>query len=236
MVLHKYWRVIYKRLWIVVLLVILVALSYPLFYKRTPTSYHASMRFTVGITPEQTSASYYTYDRYYTWLTAEYLIDDLSEIVKSQAFAADVATESGLSVPAGAIQGSTATGKLHRILTLTISWPDREQLEVLSSAVVRVLAEKNSTYLRQLGSENAVITLIDPPNISTSGVSLRDRLDLPIRLILALVTGIIVAFLMDYLDTRLRNAADIRLLGVSLLAEIPRKRTVLGFLRRSRMP
>ncbi|MHB9031661.1 MAG: YveK family protein, partial [Anaerolineae bacterium] len=204
MVLRKYWNIVLKRLWIMLALVVLVALTYLIFYRAPQASYNASMRFTVGITPEQSSGNYYTYDRYYTWLTAEYLIDDLSEVVKSGAFAQDVTQASGLTVPAGAIQGATSAGKLHRILSVSITWPDRVQLEQIANAAVTVLQTRNSAYFKQL-DENAVVTLIDPPSINVVGRSLSDRLNLPLRLLIAVVVGLFVVFLLDYLDSSIRD-------------------------------
>ncbi|HHX63803.1 MAG TPA: hypothetical protein GX702_02820, partial [Chloroflexi bacterium] len=116
MELVRYWRIIVKRIWIIAALLAVVLVSYLLLTPRPAPSYTANMRFVVGIPPEDGDGRYYTYDRHYTWLTAEYLVDDLSEIVKSHAFARDVAAIAGLNVPTGAIQGATMTSKLHRIL------------------------------------------------------------------------------------------------------------------------
>lgn len=222
MLLKRYWHIIWQRAWLIGLLLVLVLGSYVIMYRPTPPTFIATMRFTVGIKPEPSSGQYYTYDRYYTWLTAEYLLDDLSEVVKSSVFAEDVALTSGVSVPPGAIQGATAAGKLHRILSLSISWPNETELRQIAAAAAQVLQDRNNRYLGQLATENAVITLIDPPTISQTGTSLRQRLDLPLRIILALIAGIILAFLIDYLDDTLRGKDDVERLGVIVLAEIPR--------------
>ena len=53
------------------------------------------------------------------------------EIVRSQAFAAAVSerlADQGIVVPAGAIGASTQPGKLHRILTVNVNWPNQEQI------------------------------------------------------------------------------------------------------------
>jgi capsular polysaccharide biosynthesis protein len=224
MLLKRYWQIIWHRVWLVVLLLLLVLGSYVVMYRPAKPSFTASMRFTVGIKPEPSSGQYYTYDRYYTWLTAEYLLDDLSEVVKSSAFAQDVAQVAGVSVSPGTIQGATSSGKLHRILSLSISWPNENELLRIATAATQVLQGQNNRYLGQLGSENAVITLIDPPVITQAGSSLRQRLDLPLRLLLALVAGVVLAFLIDYLDDTIRGRDDLRQLGIPILAEIPRKR------------
>jgi len=221
MELRLYWKIISKRFWIVLLLLLVCLLSYVLFPPRAATSYAATMRFVVGIRPEPASKAYYTYDRYYTWLTAEYLLDDLAEVVKSKVFAQDVATLSGLDIPPGSIQGSTSAGKLHRILNINVTWHDSAELAQIANGVVLTLQDHGGDYFAQLSTDSAVIFLIDPPTIVQVGPSLRQRLDLPLRLILALVAGIGLIFLLDYIDDSIRDRADLKELGLPILAEIP---------------
>lgn len=236
MELVQYGRILWRRLWIILALLGGVLLSYLLFAPQAPTLYTANMRFVVGLKPEPATEGYYRYDRYYTWLTAEYLLDDLAEVVKSGAFAADVAARAGLDIPVGAIQGATAAGKLHRILSVQVTWPQPDELQRISEAIVQTLQERGGVYFAQLGTESAVISLIDPPAIHPVGLSLRQRLDLPLRLFLALGVGVGLVFLLDYLDDSLRDRQDVEALGVHLLAEVPGRRSWLGFGRRRSVP
>ena len=236
MELRAYWRVIRRYLPLVLGLPLLVGLAYPLLSRPSPTAYAAGMRFVVGIQPEEPPDDQYTYDRYYTWLTAEYLIDDLSEVVKSRRFAEDVAALAGLAVPSGAIQGATAAGKLHRILSITITWPDPDELGRLAAATEELLATGAGRYFSQLSTENAVISLIDPPSVYPLGRSLRDRLDLPLRLGLALAAGLALAFLLDYLDDTVRGPGDLHALGLVVLGEVPASGRGTLALRRRRAP
>jgi capsular polysaccharide biosynthesis protein len=225
MELRLYWSIICRRLWLVVGLVVIVLASYLLTMHKAAPTYTAGMRFVVGLKPEPTSGGYYTYDRYYTWLTAEYLLDDFAEVVKSRAFAQDVTALAGIDVPVGAIQSATSAGKLHRILSITISWPDAQELTRIANAFSEVLLKQGDKYFAQLATGSGMLTLIDPPSISQAGSSLRQRLDLPLRLALALVAGIGLAFLLDYLDDTIRHQADLAKLGLPILGEIPSQRT-----------
>src|SRR4030042_1913824 len=83
MELRQYWKILKRRLWLIIVALLAFLVSYWLFRPSTPSSFTTSMRFVVGIKPEVSSGSYYTYDRYYTWLTADNMIDDFSEVVKS---------------------------------------------------------------------------------------------------------------------------------------------------------
>ena len=121
MELRHYWRIIYRRLWIVILIPVLVLAASLVGRPQAAGGAIANLRLAVGITPEAGDGKFFTYDRYYSWLTAEYLADDLSEVIKSRSFAEDVSKHLGEAVSAGAIQGSTNPQKLHRILTVTVN-------------------------------------------------------------------------------------------------------------------
>lgn len=225
MELKEYGRLLRRRWWLVVVPIVIVLLvSLPKALTPKAPTYQASMRFAVGVAPEPRAGSYYTYDRYYTWLASEYLVDDLAEVVKSHSFARIVSEELaglGIQVPVGAIRGSTQAGKLHRILTVDIVWGQEGELRDIANAAVKALQEHSADFLAQLGSENAQVSLIDPPTIFPVGASLKERLDLPIRLFLALVAGVALAFLCDYLDDSVRERQEVETIGLTVLGEIP---------------
>ncbi len=221
-------KLILRRWWLVALVVILVGAVHLATAKPAPASYVATMKFSVGVSPEKKNGEYYTYDRYYTWLTSEYLVDDLAEVVRSGIFAKEVtkrlkASGNGVSVPPGAIQASTQTGRLHRILTVTISWSDREQLKVIANAVAATLQDENASFLPALGSTNARAILIDPPSIALRGPGIRQKLELPLRLTLAFIAGIVLVLLWDYLDDSVREVGDLEEMGLQVIGIIPRR-------------
>jgi capsular polysaccharide biosynthesis protein len=242
--LRDYFHIVKKRAWIPLCL-ILVVLIVSLLRSSPAPAYSASMRFVVGLLPEPRTGDYYSYDRYYTWLTAEYLIDDLSEVVKSAAFAQAVAdtlvkegtwADSAASIPVGAIQGATSGGKLHRILTVSITWPDAGQLAAIANATVAALQQESPSFFALSGSESIELHLIDPPVVVPVGPSLTQRLQLPIRLFLALVAGLALTFLLDYLDETVRGKGEIESLGLKVLAEVPAPRRRLRLSPRRRTP
>lgn len=226
MELRAYWDILWRRMWVVISL-ILVVIAVSLFL-RAPSvpAYQTSLRFIVGVPPEPLRGDYFTYDGYYAWLASEYLADDFSEVVKSAAFAdavtARLARENEpVHVPPGTILGTTVAEKQHRILTMHISWGDSTQLEKIAMAAAETLREHGSQFFSQLGEAQAQIHVIDPPVVTQIPESLRQRLDLPIRMILALVAGIFLAFLIDYLDDTVRDTRELEQLGLSVLGTIP---------------
>ena len=153
------------------LLVLVFTLAMQRPWQAKPTTFSASMRFNVGIQPERVPGVY-TFDRYYTMLTSEYLVDDLGEIVRSQVFAQEVSkrlAEKGIVVPAGAIGASTQPGKLHRILTVNVGWPKQEEIGAIAEAIVATLTESSADFFSQFSADEADIRLIDPPAVGAVG-------------------------------------------------------------------
>jgi capsular polysaccharide biosynthesis protein len=224
--LRAYGRVLGRRWWVIIGLVVLVGVLTIATTRHPAPTYTASMAFSVGLKPEPVG-EFYAYDRYYTWLTAEYLVDDLAEVVRRSEFAqavSDRLAPQGIQVPAGAIGAATQAGKLHRILTVSISWPNESEIHKIADAIVAVLEQDGARFFGYLQSGTAVAQRIDGPAYGVAGKSLRERLDLPLRLLLALLAGIAIAFLWDYLDPTVRDRSDVESLGLGVLADIPRQR------------
>jgi capsular polysaccharide biosynthesis protein len=226
MELRSYCSIIWRRIWVVIALVLIVVAVSLVLREPTAPAYQASLRFIVGVPPEPLRGDYYTYDDYYTWLASEYLADDFSEVVKSGAFATDVTNRlkqdgESFQVPAGVIQGATVAEKQHRILSMYITWGNSAQLEGIASAAAQALREDASKYFSQLGEAQAQVHLIDPPVVTQIPVSLRQKLDLPMRLVLALAAGIFLVFLLYYLDDTVCSPQEVEGMGLAVLGTIP---------------
>jgi len=226
MELRSYCNIIWRRIWVVIALVLTVVVVSLLLRDPAAPVHQASLRFIIGVPPEPLRGDYYTYDGYYSWLASEYLADDFSEVVKSTAFATDVTNRlkqdgETIQVPAGVIQGATVAEKQHRILSMYITWGNSAQLEGIANAAAKVLQEDASKYFTQLGEAQAQVHLIDPPVVTQVPVSLRQRLDFPLRLVLALAAGIFLVFLIHYLDDTVCNPQEVEEIGLAVLGTIP---------------
>jgi capsular polysaccharide biosynthesis protein len=145
--------------------------------------------------------------------------------VRSQRFAEAVSSrlaDQGITVPAASIGASTQPGKLHRILTVNVSWGDPTQLKAIADAVTATVTESSAEFFSQFSAEEADIRLIDPPVISQAGRSAREQLDLPLRIALALAAGVALAFLLHYLDDYVRERSDLEKLDIVVLGEVPK--------------
>jgi capsular polysaccharide biosynthesis protein len=219
MELREYGRILWRRWWIIALLLIVVLGVSLATYRAPAPHYTATMRFAIGIEGEEPVSAVSGEGRSDAWLASEYLADDLSEVLKGGRFAAEISRRVGFDVPAGAIFASRA----HRIMTVNVTWPQRDQIQAIAEAVGAAVEDGGAAYFPQLDGVSARAVLIDGPGIGQTDPGLKDRLDLPLRLFVALIAGAAIAFLWHYLDNTVRDRAEVEGLGVPVLGEIPRK-------------
>lgn len=226
MELGQYLRVLIRFWWLIVALVVVVAVGSFVFRPQPAPVYQAGVRFTIGVNAP-TYAQANGYDPILTsYQASEYIRDDFVEVVQSDLFAEDVTAQlrkagiNDATVRRGAI--SAAIEKQRRIMSLTVTWNDADQSTKIIDAAIKNLSENNPKYFAQLGSSPAMITIIDKPNVVRVGASLREQMDIPIRITLALLAGIALAFILDYLDQSVRDARDVESLGFKVIGEIPR--------------
>ncbi len=224
MELKQYAHIIWKRIWIPIVLVIVVG-AVSLFTRQTPApSYSMTVRFNVAVTPE-TSSQEYSYNGLHAWVTSEYMADTLSVLVNGREFATDVNDHlaeagSAVRIPPGLISGDTR----HRVVSLNISWGNATELSQIAQAVATTMQSNIIDYFPQASETGINISQVDVSGpVEVRLTSLTQRLDIPVRLLLALVAGIGLTFLLDYLDDSVRGKAELEAIGISVLAEIPKK-------------
>jgi capsular polysaccharide biosynthesis protein len=218
MELRHYWRIFWRRWWVVAALVGIVLVVSLITYKEPEPVYTATLSFAIGIEGSEPVNAPSGDGRSDAWLASEYLADDLSAVLRGGDFAARIGERVGFAVPAGTIFAS----REHRIMTVTVTWRDKEQVQALAEAVGAEVQDAGADYFPQLLGVQAQAVLIDGPGIGQAGRSLTDKLDLPLRLFIAFVAGVALTFLWDYLDDTVRDRAEIEALGVPILGEIPR--------------
>ncbi len=217
---REYWRILRARWYIPVLLTVLTVIFSVLTYQPPPPTYVASLRFTIGVNADPNVTG--TDPILGAYQASEYIRDDFVEILGSDLFARDVnvaLNDANLKISRGNVRG--AVEKQHRIMSMTITWRDAEQAKRIADAAAKTLETQNAKYFTQLGAKGAMVTIIDGPDVSVVTPGLRERLDLPIRALIAFFAGIVLIFILDYLDNSVRGAGDLEKMGVNVLGEIP---------------
>lgn len=195
-------------------------------YNLPGSFYSVGVRFIVGQEPTDAAATE-DEERYYNWLTSEYIVNGLTDWIRGERFAAAVSAQlaqEGLDISAGEIRGSLAADNTRSMMTVILnSGRDQATVEQMINAVITILTTQNADALPQLGDEPAVLVQLDTPIVNQIAPGLRSQLDLPLRVALALGAGIGLAFLVEYLDPTVRGRDELERSGWVVLGEIPKK-------------
>ena len=211
---------LFRRRWLVAVIpAAVVALVALLTYSPPPTTYNTGVRFLVGQAPSP-AALEQDQERYYNWVASEYIVNGLADWVRGNKFADLVSQElakQGVAVPPYEI--GVAADNTRSLFLVSINHGDPEKLAAIMEATIAVIVAHNGQALPQLGGQSAVLTQLDTPSVNPIGQGLTSQLQLPLRLAIALVVGIALAFAAEYLDPRIHGRAD---MDVVWLGEIPR--------------
>ncbi len=224
MELRTYWKILTRRWWLVVAPALVVIIYIVATYAPPATNYRVVMRFSAGTEPAGLSVDY---DRYYPWLTSEYIANGLADAAETGIFAQAVAARlaaSGHDVPAGGVQGAIITDNAQSILVIYLTWPDAEQIVAMADAISAELTENAASYYPQIEGIGPAFRQLDAPIPTPLPPSLRAQLMGPaIKIATALLAGAGLAFLWHYLDPYIREAEELESLGWEVLAKIPRR-------------
>lgn len=225
MELRRYWQILKRRWLLIIIPVVVVTVLTVVTYQAPPTYYNVGMYYLVSQAPSS-EANNADEQRYYNWLTSEYIVNGLTDWVKGSEFATAVSAElaeQGWEIPAGAIQGSLAADNVRSKLEISLNNPDPKALAAMMDAVTIVIQEQNSNALPQLGGETAVVVPLSEPVVNQISAGIRNQLDLPVRILVALIAGVGLALLVEYLDPTIRESRELEAIGLSILGEIPKK-------------
>lgn len=219
----KSYAAVIRRRWQMVAVITLAALAVStLLAFRGPEAYQATMRLAVSVTPDPRVGDFFKYDSYYSVLTSEYLADDLSEVLRSDAFAQDVSEALGFSIEPTTVAGLTRTKKTHRLLDVTIAGSDRQTTLAIAEAFERVVNTKLPEYFAFMQASNGYVRIINRPRVARTNTLILNAAEIGLRTVAGLFVGIGLAFLLDYLDDRLRDRRQVEsFLDAPVLGEIP---------------
>jgi capsular polysaccharide biosynthesis protein len=276
MELRQYWNGIWKRRWLVLAIVGIAAIVSALMALTSDRTYKAEVRFPtrqdttgqgVGAPVNLEGQVVLTFDPYYyRWFGSEFLVDDYTQIVTSDAFAQSVLSttretwfaeqvvddlnqiERDLAGPEGhpvvrgqdqvdqleeaitklnaiKIKDAISSDRRHRELRITVTTPSMEMTKALADAAGIVLTDARIRPVRgDMVNDLARFWQMDragPANIESSRN--QEILNAVIRVIIALVAALALAFLLEYLDNSLRDERDAaRVLDLPVLGAIPR--------------
>jgi capsular polysaccharide biosynthesis protein len=230
MELRALWKIVVRRWWLIALpgLATVAVAAYG--YVKAPPrgGFTTSVRYTAATPPTaEQAANPYEDSLYYPWLTSEYVINGLTDWVRTGSFAQDVSDElaaQGVEIPAAAIQGSISADNARSIMVLTLSWGDAAQLAQISQAATAALQQHSADTFPQFGDAGVEVVALDTPGIAPVPPPLTARLEPLVRVALGVAAGVALAFLVEYLDPTLHARQDVEAMGIAVLAEVPKKK------------
>ncbi len=225
MELLQYWQVV-KRRWLWIVIPAIVALAVALVtYDRPGPIYNAGVRFIVGQEPTE-AATLSDEERLANWKASEYVVNTLADWVRGGQFAAlvsDALATEGIQVAPDTIVGGTVSDSTRSMMVLSMTYHDPVVLEQMLDTAGRVLQDQNDKGLPQLGGIPAELVQLDRPIVNQVPPGIVSQLELPLRVVIALAAGLLLAFLVEYLDPTVRERKDLETLGIPVIVEIPKK-------------
>ncbi len=257
MELRTYWTIIWRRIWLVALIVGIVALYVGYEYYHTHkivnllTSYSSIVTVQVGVQtkgePVNVAANTSTAEAFAdTLATGPIFATKEFDTQVSQQIAADsgeIAQRFGAHPDLGDWQNTNAIGaaitasRIHALVTITVTWSTPAGAWAIANATGETLsanagqyfnyslasgtpATSTGTAAQAVAVARVLSNATDPTTIpGTSGKTLQ----LLLLLLVALVAGIALAFLVDYLDDRIRSKEEVtNLLQLPIFGEVPR--------------
>lgn len=222
MELRAYWAVIWRWKWLALAVAAVTFAASLLIQTTEPVTYQTTVRLALNPRFELTPGDYSpAQHQYYEYLATEFLNDDIMKIAEGSSFKLAVAQRAAAALGRPA-NGVIRSEKAHKLMVFTITADDADQAKALGKAVAEVLGDPKAQIYQALVSYSPAVTLVDEVRAEAAVPVSRLVLYMVLRVVLALVAGLGLAFLLEYLDDTVRNAREVEsVTGLPVLAEIP---------------
>jgi capsular polysaccharide biosynthesis protein len=221
MELRRYWQIIIRYWWIILLLFLVgIGAAYQYYTSNRPT-YTNTLTVNISRDPVPNEP----YSGYYANISSEYAADDFTQVIMGNVFLGDVSAllkTRGVNLSPTILKSLIEIERKHREIYVTVHFEDK----VWSLAINRAIGDnlilnagKYVTYAN--GAQPIRANLIDvPTDAPLSGG--RTLLLALFRPLVGLIAGLALSFLLAYLDNSIRTAAEVKeVLGLPILTVIP---------------
>ncbi|MCU0511705.1 MAG: hypothetical protein MUE40_03950 [Anaerolineae bacterium] len=214
-------KMLWRRAWLILLPVALVSVvAVPALLNRGPAGpagFATGFQYTAAqrLNLPQRDGDYQD-----VWLASELVVNAFTDWVRSSSFRAEIRAIVGEAVDLAPL--GIAADNRRSVGLVQLSHPDAAALAAIAAAAIEVLQTRSQAYFPHLGDAPAQVTVLDAPVIVPAAPPLANRFAPLLQLGVALLAGLGVALLVEYLDTRLRERTDVEAQGLAVLAVIPR--------------
>lgn len=218
-------RVLLRRWYLVVIPVVIVAaLVVPDFLRNRGAvgGYSVTVRYSASQVLEAIPGR--DGDFQDVWLASELAVNAMSDWIRTSSFVDEITTAAAAqNVEINPAALGVAADNKRSVGQITLSYPDQAQLQVLINTALNVLKTRAQDYFPQLGGQPAQVTVLDVPTITSAPPPIADRFSPIIRLGLAFLAGVAIAFLAEYLDPMIRRREQVEALGLDVISTLPRE-------------
>lgn len=213
------WRVMMRRWWLIGLPVLIVAIIVLPDMLRTGIRGEGGFSITMRYTAHQSLEAFPNRlgDYQDVWLASELLVNALTDWVRTSRFADEVNRLVENPPP-----WSLAADNQRSVGVITLSSPDAEGVSRVAEAVMTVITTRAQDYFPQLGDRPAQVVFLDAPIVVSTPPPLTDRFSGVLRLGLALIAGLVLAFLVEYLAPTVHHPDEVERLGLRVIGRIPK--------------
>ncbi|MCY4525716.1 MAG: hypothetical protein OXB89_03825 [Anaerolineaceae bacterium] len=156
------------------------------------------------------------------WLASELAVNAIAAWLRTESFRRELDAAPG--VESGDIAALVIASDNHRSIgQLFLNHWDAQSLLRIATAAAGVLQNTSRNYFPQFTEGSGTVSLLDAPTISPVPVPLGQRMAPLLRIALGLVTGLILVMIAHTFDPALRTREDLEMLGLAVLATLPRK-------------
>ncbi len=157
------------------------------------------------------------------WRASEHTVDALTDWVRSSSFRQEI--QSQLAEPDTPLDSlQVAADNVRNVGVIYFSHQNSEALREIVDAAIQVLTTRSQAYFPQLGGDSAQVTILDQATVSAAPTPLTNRFAPLMRLGIAVLIGLALAFFAEYIDQTIYHQDDLRRLGIPLLGSVPRDR------------
>lgn len=220
MEIKQYFNIIKKRLWLVLLIIVVITVGTGVYaYMTNSPQYSATAKLVVNSSPtageDSTTANIGAIN------SNIQLIKTYKEIIKTPAIMNKVVKEyPDLNANASQLINQVSVNAVNETQVMSVSVVDTsyESAAKKVNAIAAVFQREIPTLMN---FDNIIILDKADPGVSTPPITTSPMLFVLIALVLSVVVGIAIAFLLEYMDDSIKSEEDIRdVLGMPVLGVI----------------
>lgn len=202
--LRQYWKMIRKRIIMVVAIPIIAAIGSAVWsiWFVTP-QYEASTTLLVNQRVTEAAMQYQDIQ------TSEALINTYTQLMKSSRVESAVISNLGLKMSPGQLNGmiSVSSPDQSQVIEVAVTSPNVHQAVEIANSLASVF-QNTATKIMEVKNVQIVDKAMMPGN--PSPVKPNKKLNVTIAFVLGLMISIALAFLLEYLDTRIKTEEDVQ--------------------------